>query len=142
VHPHCGAATYVFVVDGKFVPITDFMDVEGFMEFLKENAEETSRSKIRKLRATAGLLSALRKFIDREVAPEGFDPLNLLANILFIGAMHFMDPYNYDLERVKRCGIHYATPDGRIIPFCSYNAIHRPLVERAFSKPYHTPTTE
>lgn len=155
VHPHCGAATYVFVVDGKFVPITDFVDVEGFMEFLKENAEETSRGRIGKLRATAGLFAALRKFIDKEVAPEGFDPLNLLANILgigtreavaefhrqalFIGVMHFMDPYNYDLDRVKRCGIHYATPDGRIIPFCSYNAIHRPLVERAFSKPYHTP---
>ncbi len=153
VHPHCGAATYVFVEDGKFVPITDFIDVEGFMEFLKENAEETSRSKIRKLKATAQLFSALRKFIDKEKAPEGCDPLNLLVNILgigtreavaefhrralFIGAMHFMDPYNYDLARVKRCGIHYTTPDGRIIPFCSYNAIHRPLVERAFARPYH-----
>jgi len=48
--------------------------------------------------------------------------------------MHFQDPYNFDLERVKRCGIHYATPDGRIIPFCSYNNIYRREIEKKFSK--------
>ena len=32
-----------------------------------------------------------------------------------------MDRYNYDIERVKRCCIHYTTPDGRLIPFCAYN---------------------
>jgi len=40
-----------------------------------------------------------------------------------------------DLERVERCGIHYATPDGRVIPFCSYNSLHREEVERKFSVP-------
>lgn len=157
VHPHCGAATYVFVKDGKFVPITAFIDVEGFMEFLTESAGETNtnHSRTRKIKATAALISALRKFIDKDKTPPGFDSLALLTNILgignreavaefhrnalYIGAMHFMDPYNFDLERVKRCGIHYATPDGRIIPFCSYNAIHRPSVEQAFSTPLSTP---
>ena len=55
--------------------------------------------------------------------------------MIMIGSMHFMDPYNFDVDRVQRCIIHYATPDGRIIPFCSYNSIHRPEVERAFSVP-------
>ena len=153
VHPHCGAATYVFVENGKFIPITEFVDVEGFMEFLNESAEETGKSKIGKIKATAALISAIRKFIDNDKAPEGLDSMALLTNILgignrealaefhrnalFIGVMHFMDPYNYDLERVKRCGIHYATPDGRVIPFCTYNAIHRQSVEQAFSTPLH-----
>jgi uncharacterized radical SAM superfamily Fe-S cluster-containing enzyme len=30
-------------------------------------------------------------------------------------------------------GIPYATPDGRVIPFCSYNSLHREDVERRFS---------
>jgi hypothetical protein len=155
VHPHCGAATYVFVEHGRFIPITEFIDVEGFIEFAKEAAEEMNKSRIGKLKALAGLISALRKFIDRDKAPEGIDSLTLLVNILglgnrdslaefhrktlFIGAMHFQDPYNFDLARVKRCGIHYATPDLRIIPFCSYNAIHRPSVEKAFAIPLHEP---
>jgi len=36
--------------------------------------------------------------------------------------MHFMDAYNYDLDRVSRCGVHYSAPDGRIYPFCTYNS--------------------
>jgi uncharacterized radical SAM superfamily Fe-S cluster-containing enzyme len=52
---------------------------------------------------------------------------------MFLGIMQFQDLYNIDLERVERCGIHYATPDGRVIPFCSYNSLHREDVERRFS---------
>ncbi|MCK4398186.1 MAG: radical SAM protein [Methanophagales archaeon] len=154
VHPHCGAATYVFVENGTFIPITEFMDVEGFMEFLMESAEEINKSRIGKLKAMAKMMRLGGKFIDREKAPAVFDNFTSLTDILeggnreslakfhrktlFIGAMHFQDAYNFDLERVKRCGIHYATPDHRIIPFCSYNAIHRPSVEKAFSVPLST----
>jgi uncharacterized radical SAM superfamily Fe-S cluster-containing enzyme len=48
-----------------------------------------------------------------------------------------MDLYNYDIERVKRCAIHYATPDGKIIPFCAYNTgpVYREEVEKKFSIP-------
>ena len=49
--------------------------------------------------------------------------------------MHFMDPYNFDVERVQRCGIHYATPEGTIIPFCTMNNLHRQRIERQFAEP-------
>jgi uncharacterized radical SAM superfamily Fe-S cluster-containing enzyme len=49
--------------------------------------------------------------------------------------MHFMDAYNFDVKRVMRCCIHYATPDDRIIPFCTYNTIYRQEVEEKFSIP-------
>ncbi len=56
---------------------------------------------------------------------------------MFVGGMHFQDLYNYDIERVKRCVIHYATPDDRIIPFCAYNSgpVYRDEVEEKFSVP-------
>jgi len=56
---------------------------------------------------------------------------------LFIGSMHFQDLYNYDIERIKRCVIHYTTPDHRIIPFCSYNTgpEYRKEVESKFGVP-------
>jgi hypothetical protein len=55
--------------------------------------------------------------------------------------MHFMDSYNYDVERVKRCVIHYAAPNGRIYPFCAYNSgpVYRERVEREFSVPLERP---
>ncbi|HNX26870.1 MAG TPA: radical SAM protein, partial [Phycisphaerae bacterium] len=33
---------------------------------------------------------------------------------------HFQDRYNFDVERVKRCVILYATPAG-VFPFCTHN---------------------
>jgi uncharacterized radical SAM superfamily Fe-S cluster-containing enzyme len=49
----------------------------------------------------------------------------------YVLGMHFMDAYNFDLERVSRCGVHYSAPDGRIYPFCTYNSgpVHRHRVE-------------
>ena len=49
--------------------------------------------------------------------------------------MHFMDPFNFDQDRVHRCVIHYATPDGRIIPFCTMNNIYREGIEEQFHVP-------
>ena len=49
-----------------------------------------------------------------------------------ISAMFFQDAWTLDLERLRGCCIHVAAPDGRLIPFCSYNlcnasgaALHR-----------------
>jgi uncharacterized radical SAM superfamily Fe-S cluster-containing enzyme len=58
------------------------------------------------------------------------------TNALFLGMMHFMDEYNYDVERVERCVIHYAMPDGRTVPFCTFNVIpelYRDKVQSQFS---------
>jgi len=53
---------------------------------------------------------------------------------LMAAGMHFQDRYNYDIERVKRCVIPYATPAG-LIPFCAYNSgpTYRNLIEKIFT---------
>ena len=60
---------------------------------------------------------------------------------LMVAGMHFMDSYNYDVERVKRCVIHYAAPNGHIYPFCAYNSGPRVprKIEREFSVPLEEP---
>ncbi|MCQ8903125.1 MAG: radical SAM protein [Methanothrix sp.] len=149
VHPCCGAATYVYCEEDRLIPITRFVDVEGLMERLKDILRDYNGSKISKLRIQGALLKDLLGFIDESRAPKDLHITKLLMNVLrtgtfdslrefhsrnlFIGAMHFQDLYNLDLERVSRCGIHYATPDGRIIPFCTYNTIHRSEVEDRYS---------
>nr|MDO8135644.1 hypothetical protein [Candidatus Njordarchaeum guaymaensis] len=59
----------------------------------------------------------------------------LLLHMVFIGTMHFMDKYNFDLERLQMCVIHQILPDGSRVPFCSYQTLHRPAMERMFSIP-------
>ena len=152
-HFACGMATYVFRINDRLVPITRFIDVEGFFEYLNEKAEELRKSRIRTIRALKGILD-VRKFIDPVKAPKEFDVSRILFDALvkhdytslgefhmkalFIGMMHFQDLYNYDIERVKRCVIHYGTPDGRIIPFCAFNVlpeIYRDKIQAEYGIP-------
>jgi hypothetical protein len=136
-HFSCGMATYVFEDEGKMLPLTRFIDVEGLFEYLQEQAAELNAGKS-KLFIGAKMLFKINSFIDGKKAPKGFSLGSIIYNAvmkhdysslgafhhksLFIGMMHFMDLYNYDIERVKRCCIHYLTPEA-IIPFCAFNVI-------------------
>ena len=57
------------------------------------------------------------------------------GNNMLVSSMHFQDVYNFDIERVSRCLVHYGMidPDDRTkvlqIPFCAFNSIHRENVE-------------
>ncbi|MFH1234238.1 MAG: radical SAM protein [Candidatus Diapherotrites archaeon] len=156
-HFACGTATYVFVDGKKFVPITRFVDVDGLFEYLRKLSVEFRNSRISNLNkfiAGGRLLYHIDSFIDRETQPTSLDIGKILARAiasgsydglkdfhyksLFIGLMHFQDAYNYDIDRVERCCIHYATPDGRIIPFCAYNVLpdlYRDKTNREYSIP-------
>ncbi|OPY47652.1 MAG: molybdenum cofactor biosynthesis protein A [Methanosaeta sp. PtaU1.Bin028] len=141
IHPCCGAATYLYISREGPVPITRFLDVERLMERIKDSVEKSDGSALGRLRARGTILKQLHSFIDETRAPADLHISGLLRGVLksgtkdalrefhrktlFIGVMHFQDLYNMDLNRLRRCGIHYATPDGRIIPFCAYNNIHR-----------------
>jgi uncharacterized radical SAM superfamily Fe-S cluster-containing enzyme len=154
VHPHCGCATYVFKEKGELLPVTRFVDVEGLMSHLKKLGERYSRSagtRLTRLIISERVIRALPRYVDASKAPEGVDMIGVMKSFvkggvgkaivgfheksLLIGAMHFMDPYNFDIERVQSCGIHYATPDGRVIPFCTYNMLYRQEIEKKFARP-------
>jgi len=141
-HPHCGMATYVFVEDGKMVPITEYGNVDGFINSMKEVYEESNKR--HEIRLKMKLISSmrhinfemLRKYIWPLLKTGSYNALgDLHRKMLMVSSMHFMDPYNFDLERVQRCCIHYAVPDGRIIPFCTMNSIHRLKIEKDLGIP-------
>jgi uncharacterized radical SAM superfamily Fe-S cluster-containing enzyme len=141
-HPHCGMATYLFIEKGKIVPITRYANVPKFVETMKKvyaSASKGNKNRA-KLRAVGALRSVkfnfLRKYILRVLTEGSYQSLgDLQRKSILLSSMHFMDPYNFDLERVQRCVIHYAVPDGRIIPFCTMNSIHRPQVEKELGVP-------
>ncbi|MEM0049258.1 MAG: radical SAM protein [Candidatus Bathyarchaeia archaeon] len=141
-HPHCGMGTYIFVEDGKIVPITRYADVERFIESMEKIYEDmrmghSLRAKLRLIGALRYIkFGMLRKYLWPVLKTGSYRTLgDLHRKMILISAMHFMDPYNFDLERVQRCLIHYAIPDGRIIPFCTMNSIHRPIIEKALGIP-------
>jgi len=145
-HPHCGAMTALFIHDGDFVPVSRYVDMDKFFVFLQKAATcfkegKKTRGKINVIRALTGIktkgigtLFPLVKDVAGDV--DNWRALGrLLLNMVFIGGMHFMDRYNFDLERVQMCPIHQILPDGSRVPFCTYQTIHRPFLERKFSVP-------
>jgi uncharacterized radical SAM superfamily Fe-S cluster-containing enzyme len=103
--------------------------------------------------------NVLKKYYRQEDAPPGMkfgDFLSALGptlipsrthigktrewRFLILLSMHFQDAYNYNLHRLRRCVIHYAAPNGRIYPFCTYNSgpNFRERIEAKYSKPIDT----
>jgi uncharacterized radical SAM superfamily Fe-S cluster-containing enzyme len=135
-HPGCGGATYIFYEDGKPLPITRFIDVEGLLDFINKQSE--IKGPLKKIRVATSFLRRINDFVNEEKAPHGFDLKKLLKEAalggsydslrgfhyksLFVGSMWFQDSFNLNIDRLERCVIHYTTLEG-IVPFCAYNGL-------------------
>ncbi len=158
-HPHCSLGTYLFVDRNRHaVPVTQFVDVGPMLQEMDMLARKAGKRRIQFFTKLSAW-NSLRKFFHEEKAPEGLTFSKFLQTLqgftdkrvgrgeserqgftyrtLMVAGMHFMDSYNYDVERVKRCVIHYAAPNGLIYPFCTYNSgpVFRERIEREFSVP-------
>jgi uncharacterized radical SAM superfamily Fe-S cluster-containing enzyme len=146
-HSDCAFGTYFFVTPEKqAVPIPKLFDIHGLMSDFNELSHRIRQahpgvdlpraSRWELMRIAALFFKHYRwRNLNGEIKPWTFArALQGLTNkrkgrgegekhsykTLMAAGMHFMDRYNYDTERVRRCVILYSTPDG-IYPFCSHN---------------------
>ncbi len=158
-HPHCAMGTYLYVdpISKKAVPITRFFDVGAMLRDIDLLARKAEGARV-KLFSKVSAWNSLRRHFKPQFAPPGltFERfLNTLQGMtdhshgrgqgdgtftyktLLVAGMHFMDAYNYDINRVKRCVIHYTAPNGLVYPFCTYNS--GPCFREKIEKQYSTP---
>ena len=162
LHPHCSQGTYFYIgEDGSVKPVSEFIDMEGFLRDLITLSKKVTPSNFGLL-SKVQAMHRLKKHFSREKAPKGLTFEKFLESLegyqdrsrrriytdrektmarsyrgFFIAGMHFMDAYNFSVERVKRCVIHYPDPKGHLYPFCAYNALgYRRRVEERHK---HTP---
>ncbi len=118
-HHACGAFSYLFVRErGTPKPFTDYVNMNALIDSYKKNGKVGIYAMLR------GSLKGSLKILG-EALHSYFKLSELHRKMIFVGAMHFMDAFNFDLARARRCCIHYALPSGDIVPFCTYNIIHR-----------------
>lgn len=143
MHPMCGAATFIVIEkDGSYKPITQYVDVDRFAEifwdiYYSGVKGKRTVAKVKMLEFLPMVKSPFVRELLKDVITKGsYEALGkLMRRIVMIGIMHFMDVWNFDLDRAQRCVIHYATPDGKVRSFCTYNSIHRSNVEKQFAIP-------
>ena len=159
-HAHCSLGNYLFVDERsrKAVPVTRFVDIPSMLQDMDEYSRKMGKT-FSKYYHGIKAWNQLKKHFKPELAPPGLtfqkflDTLQGMTNkelgrngmdgtftyrTLLVAGMHFMDNYNYDIQRVKRCVIHYAAPDGKLYPFCTYNSgpTYREKIEKQFSIPF------
>jgi uncharacterized radical SAM superfamily Fe-S cluster-containing enzyme len=150
-HAHCGAATYLLANarTGAAVPLPQLVDVEGLMKEITQLADSMeSGSRLGNHWRLVLASRRLKKFVrsDSRLSYDSAELAHFMEDLVNFGArypdnqarmrdvkssdlrpillasMHFQDVYNFELDRVQRCVVHYAAPDGRLYPFCTYNS--------------------
>ncbi len=147
IHPHCGVVALVSPKKGKLVPVSRFMDSEKLYARMRRSFDlKKSRAGIMWDLVTGFIMYVKPSFwltlfplLKTRSYKSGRQLVDdwMRNNWITIGIMQFMDPYNFDLDRVQRCCLHYGVPDkktkARLIPFCTMNNFHRQSIEREFS---------
>ena len=63
-------------------------------------------------------------------------------NVFRVIIMQFLDPFNFDVRSVKKTCVHIVHPDGRIIPFDTYNIFYRGELEEKLRELRGDPQTK
>jgi uncharacterized radical SAM superfamily Fe-S cluster-containing enzyme len=152
-HPSCYTATYLFrMEDGRYVPLPEFVNVRQYLDAMSNRAIIRSDDALEKLildaitelwsatkvgEGSEVILKSLKNFLKDTYnsrnplsASEIERRTEARSKAIFIHA--FMDPWDLDVARLKKCCTHYVMPDGRLMPGCSYNNLYRHKDQRFF----------
>jgi 7,8-dihydro-6-hydroxymethylpterin dimethyltransferase len=136
-HPDSLAMAYALKIGGKVVPLTGLIDpkvlIEGGRNTIVYEQDASVRDGVFKLFATnhspASGMSTLRDLLcclPQVSVPGGLGYQNLFRVII----MQFIDAYSFDVRSVKKTCVHIVHPDGRLIPFDTYNLFYRDDLEQ------------
>ncbi len=136
-HPDCLAMGYALKTgDGGAVPLTGLIDpqilLEGGQNTIVYEQDETLRGKLFELfslnqtpSSSPLKLKELLCCLPLVPVPDtiGYE------QVFRVVIMQFMDAHNLDVRSVKKSCVHIVHPDGRIIPFDTYNLFYRDGLE-------------
>jgi uncharacterized radical SAM superfamily Fe-S cluster-containing enzyme len=136
-HPDSLAMAYALKLDGKAVPLTRFIEPEvlinGARNTIVYEDEPGIRDCLFKLFATnhspesgASSLRDLLCCLPRIDAPAELSYKNIFRVLI----VQFIDAHAFDVRSVKKTCIHIVHPDGRLIPFDTYNLFYRDNLEQ------------
>jgi hypothetical protein len=141
-HPDSLAMAYALKMEGKIVPLTGMVPAEvlinGGRNTIVYEQDDSVRDAIFKLFATnhspqssTGSLRELLCCLPTIDAPAGLS----YENIFRVLIMQFIDAHSFDVRSVKKSCVHIVHPDGRLIPFDTYNLFYRDELESTRLEP-------
>jgi len=137
-HPDSLAMAYALKLNGKVTPLTSMIPPEvlinGAANTILYEQEPLVRDNLFKLFATnhspassAGTLRELLCCLPKVLVPDAISYDNIFRVII----MQFIDAHSFDVRSVKKTCVHIVHPDGRLIPFDTYNLFYRDGLEQS-----------
>jgi uncharacterized radical SAM superfamily Fe-S cluster-containing enzyme len=141
-HPDSLAMAYALKLDGTVTPLTGMIDpdvlINAGRNTIMFERDTAVKDAVFKLFATnhspesgAGSLYELMCCLPRVAAPAGLSYRNVFRVLI----VQFIDAYSFDVRSVKKTCIHIVHPDGRLIPFDTYNLFYRDNLEQTVLGP-------
>lgn len=135
-HPDSLAMAYALKLGDTVTALTSLIDpqvlINGRRNTIIYEQDDDVRAAIFKLFATnhspqssAATLRDLLCCLPMAAVPDGLGYQNLFRVII----MQFIDAYDFDVRSVKKSCVHIVHPDGRLIPFDTYNLFYRDGLE-------------
>ncbi len=131
-HPDAICMGYAVRRRGRMVPLSDMVDPRALLGAAAntisfEQDEHLRRIAARLFSASASPASAahtLNAMCCLPFLPKGAKPI-AYDEVFRTIILQFMDAHGMDLRSLKRSCVHIVHPDGRLIPFETYNLFHR-----------------
>lgn len=149
--PTCNFVTYAMLDGDSVTPITRILDINTTLDYLKNrtmpglnddllktlerlwssSAKVGSDSLAADIAQIAGnQLPISNSPISKSRCPSCHShlpmsrhtPRDLARHIFMVNTRDFMDPWTFNVKNAMKCCVEFLLPDGRMIPFCSYNS--------------------
>jgi hypothetical protein len=135
-HPDSLAMAYALKLGGSVTPLTGMIDpqilIEGGRNTIVYEKDDVLRDQLFKLFSTnhspasgAASLRDLLCCLPQAEVPGGIGYENLFRVLI----VQFIDAQSFDVRSVKKTCVHIVHPDGRLIPFDTYNMFYRDDLE-------------
>jgi uncharacterized radical SAM superfamily Fe-S cluster-containing enzyme len=148
--PTCNFVTYALLDGDAVQPITRFIDIDHYLNYLKNRTlpglnDEilktlerlwSSSAQVGSERAAMDVMNMFNqsalpqtRTAERCVACQSHLPLNahaprdLARHVFMVNTRDFMDPWTFNVKNAMKCCVEFLVPDGRMIPFCTYNSV-------------------
>jgi uncharacterized radical SAM superfamily Fe-S cluster-containing enzyme len=146
-HPDALCMGYAFKSNGSAIPLTSMIDkkdlIDGSRNTIVFERDETVRDAFINVFTTAlgpdarpSKLRDLLCCIPQASVPESVG----YSSIFRVLILEVIDAQSFDLRSVKKSCIHIAHPDGRIIPFDTFNMFYRDALEATRLAPLRAAT--
>jgi hypothetical protein len=132
--PTCNTVSYAYVDGASVTPISRLIDLEPYLDYIANRVipevsiQELQRAveRLWSSAAVPGTANLAQDFATACVAC-GLPPLGDLSGLkdrlFMIMLQDFMDPWTFNQKNAMKCCKAVLLPDGKQIPFCTYNTV-------------------